>query len=137
MTLVPQVVYVLCAVTSLACTVLLLRAYRRTKVSWYGAILLGCWAIGLFFFRYWRQTRERLFCHFGAAFQLLVIERVVLTKTGSLDRHFRRDEKRLRRRTGGAQWHGMNAPIPHSIDGSEVLRVSQEDIVRNSQPPYR
>ena len=44
----------------------------------YGAILLGCWAIGSFFFRYWRQTGERLFRYFGAAFWLLALERLLL-----------------------------------------------------------
>lgn len=33
MTLVPQVVYLLCAVTSFTCMVLLLRGYRKTKVA--------------------------------------------------------------------------------------------------------
>jgi drug/metabolite transporter (DMT)-like permease len=33
MTLLPQIVYLLCAVTSFTCMVLLLRGYRRTKVS--------------------------------------------------------------------------------------------------------
>jgi hypothetical protein len=44
----------------------------------HGAILLGCWAIGLFFFRYWRQSRKRLFRYFGAAFWLLMVERALL-----------------------------------------------------------
>ena len=43
-----------------------------------GAILLGCWAIGLFFFRFWRRNRDRLFWFFGAAFWLLAIERILL-----------------------------------------------------------
>jgi hypothetical protein len=33
MTLVPQIVYLLCAITSFTCMVLLLRGYRRTKVA--------------------------------------------------------------------------------------------------------
>jgi hypothetical protein len=48
------------------------------REAFHGAILLGCWAIGLFFFRYWRQTRQRLFRYFGAAFWLLAGERVLL-----------------------------------------------------------
>jgi uncharacterized membrane protein len=44
----------------------------------HGAILLGCWAIGVFFFRYWRQSRKRLFRYFGAAFWLLAAERALL-----------------------------------------------------------
>ena len=48
------------------------------KEAVYGAILIGCWAIGLFFFRYWRQTGERLFRCFGIAFWLLAVERLLL-----------------------------------------------------------
>ena len=44
----------------------------------HGAILLGCWAIGVFFHRYWRQTRDRLFRSFAIAFWLLAIERLLL-----------------------------------------------------------
>jgi hypothetical protein len=47
-------------------------------VALHGAILLGCWAIGLFFFRFWRQTKDSFFWHFGGAFWLLSIERVML-----------------------------------------------------------
>jgi hypothetical protein len=43
-----------------------------------GAILLGCWAIGLFFFRFWRRNLDRLFWFFGAAFWLLAVERILL-----------------------------------------------------------
>lgn len=48
------------------------------KYAVYGAILLGCWAIGLFFFRYWRETGVPLFWYFGAAFWLLAAERLLL-----------------------------------------------------------
>lgn len=48
------------------------------KDAIFGAILLGCWVIGLFFIRYWRQTEDRLFLYFGIAFWLLAIERVLL-----------------------------------------------------------
>lgn len=41
-----------------------------------GAILVSAWAISVFFFRYWRKTRDRLFGFFAAAFVLLGIERV-------------------------------------------------------------
>lgn len=43
-----------------------------------GAIVLGCWAIALFFFRFWRKTGDRLFVFFASAFLLLGIERIVL-----------------------------------------------------------
>jgi drug/metabolite transporter (DMT)-like permease len=44
MNVVPQIVYLLCAVTSCACTVLLLRGHRRTRVSllfWSGVAFLA------------------------------------------------------------------------------------------------
>ena len=46
-----------------------------------GAIMLGFWAIGLFFFRFWRKTRDGLFAAFAAAFWVLGIERIVLLLT--------------------------------------------------------
>jgi len=43
-----------------------------------GAILLGAWAVALFFFRFWRKTRDRLFIYFASAFLLLGVERIIL-----------------------------------------------------------
>jgi hypothetical protein len=43
-----------------------------------GAILLGCWAIGVFFFRFRRRSGDRFFAFFGWAFWLLAIERFLL-----------------------------------------------------------
>ena len=37
----------------------------------WGASALGCWVIGLFFLRFWRNTRDRLFAFFAAAFWVL------------------------------------------------------------------
>jgi hypothetical protein len=48
-----------------------------------GAVLLGFGVIGLFFLRFWRQTRERLFACFAAAFFILAAERVMLLVSGS------------------------------------------------------
>jgi len=36
-----------------------------------GAITMASATVSLFFFRYWRTTRDRLFALFGAAFALL------------------------------------------------------------------
>jgi hypothetical protein len=36
-----------------------------------GALAMACFAIGLFFLRYWRETRDRLFPMFSAGFWLL------------------------------------------------------------------
>jgi hypothetical protein len=43
-----------------------------------GAIMMGFIIAGLFFLRFHRRTRERLFAMFAAAFFVLAIERVVL-----------------------------------------------------------
>lgn len=44
----------------------------------FGAILLNACAIALFFFRFWKLTRDRLFAFFALAFLLLGAERVIL-----------------------------------------------------------
>lgn len=41
-----------------------------------GAIAMGCWAIGLFFLRFWVASRDRLFLIFTTSFWLLGIERI-------------------------------------------------------------
>ena len=43
-----------------------------------GAIVLGYWVAGLFFVRFWRETRDRLFLIFGVAFWILGIQRLML-----------------------------------------------------------
>lgn len=43
-----------------------------------GAILLGYWAIGVFFSRFWRTSGDRLFGMFAIAFWLLAVERLIL-----------------------------------------------------------
>ena len=42
-------------------------------------ILAGYLVIGLFFLRFWRQSRDSLFGYFAAAFWLLAIQRLMLT----------------------------------------------------------
>ena len=37
----------------------------------YGALVMGCFVVGLFFLRYWRATRDRLFAMFALAFWAL------------------------------------------------------------------
>ena len=44
----------------------------------YGAAAMGCMIIGLFFWRFWRQTADRLFLMFALAFWILAVDRVVL-----------------------------------------------------------
>lgn len=34
----------------------------------WGALAMSCWVVGLFFLRYWRSTRDRLFLFFCLGF---------------------------------------------------------------------
>lgn len=43
-----------------------------------GAISLGLAVAGLFFLRFWRETRDRLFAFFAVAFFLLAVNRLGL-----------------------------------------------------------
>lgn len=44
-----------------------------------GAMVMGYLAAGLFFLRFWRDTRDRLFAIFAVAFWLLAVQRAVLS----------------------------------------------------------
>ncbi|HEX6746994.1 MAG TPA: DUF5985 family protein [Longimicrobium sp.] len=44
-----------------------------------GAMVMAYLVAGLFFLRFWRDTRDRLFAIFAAAFWLLAVQRAVLT----------------------------------------------------------
>lgn len=43
-----------------------------------GAIALGWLVVGLFFFRFWRRTRDRFFLWFALSFWLEAVDRVAL-----------------------------------------------------------
>ena len=43
-----------------------------------GAIAMGYLVAGLFFLRFWRDTRDRLFLAFCVAFGMLAVQRVAL-----------------------------------------------------------
>ncbi|HET7530369.1 MAG TPA: DUF5985 family protein [Mycobacteriales bacterium] len=43
-----------------------------------GATMLASFAVAVFFLRYWRQTRDRLFGVFAAAFALFGVNRILL-----------------------------------------------------------
>ena len=43
-----------------------------------GAIVMGCAIIGVFFLRFWKKSRDRLFLFFSAAFWLLGINWLAL-----------------------------------------------------------
>jgi amino acid transporter len=44
-----------------------------------GATVMGYAVAGLFFLRFWRETRDRLFLTFAVAFWILGIQRLALT----------------------------------------------------------
>ena len=46
-----------------------------------GAIVMGYAVVGLFFLRFWRETRDRLFLVFSIAFFILAVQRVMLVFT--------------------------------------------------------
>jgi hypothetical protein len=49
-----------------------------------GAIAMGYAVAGLFFFRFWRETRDRLFLIFTGAFWVLGLQRVALVFSGDM-----------------------------------------------------
>jgi hypothetical protein len=38
-----------------------------------GAVTLGCLVVAIVFFRFWKQSRDRLFMAFGLAFTMLAV----------------------------------------------------------------
>lgn len=44
-------------------------------------------AVGVFFLRLWRQTRDRFFALFGLAFWMLALNRVILNWASPADEH--------------------------------------------------
>jgi len=46
-----------------------------------GAIVMGYTVAGLFFLRFWRQTRDRLFLIFAVSFWMLGVQRLALALT--------------------------------------------------------
>jgi hypothetical protein len=49
-----------------------------------GAIVMGYGVAGLFFLRFWRETRDRLFLIFAGAFWLLGAQRLALAFSGNV-----------------------------------------------------
>ena len=43
-----------------------------------GAVLMGYLVAGLFFFRFWKETQDRLFASFAAAFWILALHRLLV-----------------------------------------------------------
>ena len=56
----------------------------------WGASAMGAGAAGLFFFRFWRETGDRLFALFGSAFCALALSWVILAAVQPTDetRHY-------------------------------------------------
>jgi Ca2+/Na+ antiporter len=50
-----------------------------------GNIFMACFIAGLFFLRFWRQTRDRLFLMFALAFWTLSASRFALVVAGAPD----------------------------------------------------
>ena len=44
-----------------------------------GALVMGYAVAGMFFLRFWRQSHDRLFLMFSAAFWILAVQRLLLT----------------------------------------------------------
>ncbi len=59
--------------------------YAHLNLALSGSILLGYWAIGVFFFRFYRRNGDRFFIFFGCGFWLLAIERILLLAIGAID----------------------------------------------------
>ena len=43
-----------------------------------GGIIIGAWAIALFFLRFWKRTHDSLFACFALAFLIIGVERIVI-----------------------------------------------------------
>ena len=56
----------------------------------WGATAMGCWAVGVIFFRSWRISNDRFFALFGAAFWILALHWIALAFVGVVDetRHY-------------------------------------------------
>jgi len=50
-----------------------------------GLLVMGYAVAGLFFLRFWRETRDRLFGIFAGAFWLLAVQRLLLALTQNPD----------------------------------------------------
>lgn len=51
---------------------------RDFSIACSGAVFFGYMVVGLFFLRFWRQTRARLFACFAVAFFILALERALM-----------------------------------------------------------
>ena len=63
---------------------------RMTDVNVFlmGVIATTCWVAAVFFLRFWRDTHDRLFAIFSAAFLLLGLTRLALIFVEAEDNHY-------------------------------------------------
>ncbi len=52
-----------------------------------GALVMGYSVAATFFFRFWRETADRLFAMFSAAFLILAVQRLALALTPDIETH--------------------------------------------------
>ena len=50
-----------------------------------GAIAMACAAIGMFFLKFWKNTRDRLFALFAVAFWMLAVDRIIINAIGQTE----------------------------------------------------
>lgn len=50
-----------------------------------GALVMAYFISGVYFLRFWRRTRDRLFMHFAVAFWLFAVTQIIVTALGSED----------------------------------------------------
>lgn len=48
-----------------------------------GALMMACLVAGLFFYKFWKKTQDRLFIMFAFSFWILSLERLVLGYLGN------------------------------------------------------
>jgi uncharacterized protein (TIGR04206 family) len=53
----------------------------------YGVVTMACSGIGAFFFRFWRESNDRLFCWLGAAFVVFAVNYAALGVLPLADEH--------------------------------------------------
>lgn len=47
-----------------------------------GSVMLGSWVIGIYFFRFWSKSKDRLFLFFGVSFWIMALERLLIVLFG-------------------------------------------------------
>lgn len=146
-------VYVLCALTSLACAALLLAAYRRVrKGGCCSGVLSALWprprkwrgrsgvtfeflagasglapgAIALFFLRFRLESRDRLFLIFAIAFATFAVNRVLLSV---LDDKGRGTNGRLPRASAHVRAHRTGRPRQEPTARAHARRATSSATV--------